>query len=73
MIYRMSKAFHRDDQDWKSQTSDYSAPKKKREKATPLQKAQAAEIASGATLDRYLNEDDDDLTNEWDVFLWDSL
>jgi len=42
----MSKAYHRDDQDWKSQTSDYSTPKKTKNKVTPLQAAQEAELLS---------------------------
>lgn len=68
----MSKAYHRDDQDWKSQTSDYSAPKRTKTKVTALQAAQEAEILSWKTLDaiqeHYLN-DDDDITNEWSNFL----
>jgi hypothetical protein len=66
----MSKAYHRDEQDWKSQTSDYSTPKKK---LTPLQAAKKAEIESRditlSVIRQRLDDDDIDITDEWSNFL----
>lgn len=68
----MAKTFHRDDQDWKSTTSDYTTPKKNK-KISPQQTAQSAELLSWETLeaikDRYLNQDEVDMTDEWKSFL----
>lgn len=69
----MGHTFHRDDQDRKSQTSDYTAPRKKQSKITPLQAAQEAELQSktlGEIQKRYLDSEEEiDLTDERSNFL----
>lgn len=66
----MSKAYHRDEQDWKSQTSDYSTPKKK---LTPIQIAKTAEIQSRditlSAIRERLDDDEVDITDEFSNFL----
>lgn len=70
----MAHTYHRDDQDRKSQTSDYTTTKRiKKVRKTPLQLAQEAEIQSKTLWEiqkRYLdNEDEVDMTDERSSFL----
>lgn len=69
----MGNTFHRDDQDRKSQTSDYTTPRKKSAKTLLLEaeaKAKAAEKLSWQTIDAIIGLDDEvDMTDERSSFL----
>lgn len=68
----MGNTYHRDDQDRKSQTSDYTTPRKKSAKNLLLEKEKMAIEAERQTIgdiqDRY-NDDEVDMTDERSSFL----